>query len=106
MAVRTKDELLTRISEYIGEDTSDAAIELLEDVTDTYDDISGGEDWHARYDELDADWRRRYRERFESGSDVLPTDEKVEEGGHEELKDEETEIVTYDDFFKSIEVVE
>lgn len=104
MAVRTREELLTRISDYIGEDTSDAAIELLEDVTDTYDDISGGEDWKARYEELDADWRKRYRERFESGSDTLPTGENAGEGTHEERKEEVKEIVTYDDFYKSIEV--
>ena len=88
MAVRTREELLTRVSEYIGEDTSDAAIELLEDVTATYDDIPGGEDWRARYDELDTEWRRRYRERFEAGSDVLPTGEKAGEGTHEEVKEE------------------
>lgn len=106
MAIRTREELMQRLSEYIGEDNSDSALELMEDVTDTYDSLSDGEDWKAKYDELDASWRERYRERFRSGSDELPTGEKVDEGTHEEVKDEEKEIVTYEDFFESIEVEE
>lgn len=111
MAIRTREELMQRLSEYIGEDNSDNALELMEDVTDTYDSLSDGEDWKAKYDELDASWRERYRERFRSGSDgsgsdVLPTGEKADEGTHEDVKDEDKEIVTYEDFFESIEVEE
>lgn len=101
MAVRTRDELMQRLSEYIGEDNSDAALEIMEDVTDTYDDLNNGEDWRARYDELDASWRKKYRDRFR-GTDVLPTDEKIDEETHEEVK--EKELITYDDFFRSIEI--
>lgn len=108
MAVRTREELMQRLSEYIGEDNSDAALEIMEDVTDTYDDLTSGEDWHARYDELDASWRERYRERFRgtvSDPDPLPTPgDSAGEGTHEKMKETEKEIVTYDDFFRSIEV--
>lgn len=106
MAIRTRDELMTRLSAYIGEDNSDAALEIMEDVTDTYDSLSGGEDWRARYDELDRTWRERYRDRFRGETDVLPTGEKVDEETHEEKKDEEEEIVTYEDFYESIKVEE
>lgn len=107
MAIRTRDELITRVSEYIGEDNSDAALELMEDITDTYDDLTSGEDWQARYNELDRTWRERYRERFSGRSDVLPTGEKVDEETHEEVKEETKEkedLVTYEDFYKAIEV--
>lgn len=104
MAVRTRDELISRISEYIGEDNSDAAIEIIEDVTDTINDLSSGEDWHARYDELDRTWRERYRARFEGG-DELPTGDRVNDDTHEEVKDEE-ELLTYEDFYDSISVEE
>ena len=106
--IRTREELIQRLSDYIGEDNSDAALELMEDVTDTYDSFTPAEeqeDWKAKYDELDASWRERYRARFEGAEgDLLPTGEKVDEGTHEEIKEEEKEIVTYDDFFESIEV--
>ena len=102
MAIRTREELISRLSDYIGEDNSDAALEIMEDVTDTYDDLSSGENWRERYDELDRTWRERYQARFRS--DVLPTDERVDEETHEEVKEEEKEIVTYEDFYESIEV--
>lgn len=106
MAIRTREELMQRLSEYIGEDNSDAALEIMEDVTDTYDSLNDGEDWKAKYDELDKSWRERYSARFRGTSDELPTGEKVDEGTHEEVKEEEKEIVTYEDFFESIEVEE
>lgn len=108
MAIRTRDELLKKLSDYIGEDNSDAALELMEDVTDTYDSfgVEEKEDWKAKYEELDATWRERYRARFQGSADgdQLPTGEKVDEGTHEEVKEEEKEIVTYEDFFESIEI--
>ena len=36
MAVKTRDEIMEAIRKRIGEDTSDEAISLLEDVTDTF----------------------------------------------------------------------
>lgn len=100
--VRTRDELVDSLSAYIGEDNSDAALAIMEDVVDTIDDLSGGEDWRARYEELDRSWRERYRERFRNTGDVLPTGEDPADETHEETK-EEKEIVTYEDFYKSIE---
>ena len=68
MAVRTKEELLDLIKGRIGEDTGDDALTLIEDISDTYDDLEtkskDPENWHEKYDQLDADWRRRYKERF------------------------------------------
>ena len=72
MAVKTPDELMTSLRAHLGEDTSDAALALIEDVQDTVASLSGSDDginWEQRYQENDAEWRRRYRDRFFGKSD-------------------------------------
>lgn len=75
MAVLSMEDMLARVQAIIGEDTSDDALTLLEDVTDTYNELQGkatgdGEDWKTKYDELDATWRKKYRDRFNGGTDA------------------------------------
>ena len=66
--VKTKDEILESIKAKIGDDDSDEAIGLLEDITDTLNDYDNKtkdtEDWKAKYEENDKTWRKRYRDRF------------------------------------------
>lgn len=65
MAVKSREEILQNLNEILGDNTSDAAIALIEDVTDTLADRSGdGVDWQQRYNDNDAAWRKRYRDRF------------------------------------------
>lgn len=67
MAVRSKEEMLASLNSLLGENTSDEALAILDDMSDTYDDFdrrNSGEDWETRYHELDEEWRNRYRERF------------------------------------------
>lgn len=67
------------ISQHIGEDNSDEAIALLEDVTDTFNDYEtktkDTTDWKTKYEQNDAEWRNKYKERFMSGSSEI--DEEV-----------------------------
>lgn len=79
MAVSTKEDLIARISESFGENLSDDNISLLEDVADTIDSFSDKEDWKTKYEENDASWRKRYKERFEGKGDVIQDDDlKIE----------------------------
>lgn len=65
MAVRTKDEIMQAIRDRIGEDNSDEALSLIEDVSDTIDDLTGdGTDWKQMYEDNDKEWRQKYRDRF------------------------------------------
>ena len=77
--IRNKEELITMISQHIGEDNSDEAIALLEDVTDTFNDYEtktkDTTDWKTKYEQNDAEWRNKYKERFMSGSSEI--DEEV-----------------------------
>lgn len=97
MAVKTRDEIMEAIRKRIGEDTSDEAISLLEDVTDTFADyetkVADKTDWKTKYDEMDASWRKKYMDRF-SGK----TGEEVKDEQEEQIKDD-SEIRTFDELF-------
>lgn len=93
MAVRTTDEILESIKTRVGDSTEDADLEFLEDVADTLSDLrsksEGQEDWKAKYEENDKQWREKYRDRFF---------EKKEE--QEEEKEEPETPKTFEDLFK------
>lgn len=99
MAVRSKAEILELIRERVGDDTSDEALTIIEDITDTLDDydarIAGSGDWQQRYEENDAEWRQRYRDRFfGSGNEDLIDDDP------EDPEDEPEKPQSFDDLFK------
>lgn len=99
MAVRSKAEILELIRERVGDDTSDEALTIIEDITDTLDDydarIAGSGDWQRRYEENDAEWRQRYRDRFfGSGNEDLIDDDP------EDPEDEPEKPQSFDDLFK------
>lgn len=90
MAVLSFDELIAKIKTKIGEDTSDESIELLEDVTDTFNANNDGEDWKTKYEENDKEWRKKYIDRFSGSGGSEPDDEE----------EEEEEKTTFEDLFK------
>lgn len=69
--IRTREELLNQLRETIGDSTDDNALSLLEDVTDTMTDLetraADNTDWQSRYNQLDSEWRERYKARFFDG---------------------------------------
>lgn len=92
--IKTKDEIIEKISAVIGEDNSEQAISLLEDVTDTLDDYEtrtkDSTDWKNKYEENDREWRQKYRERFL---------EKSDDEAEDEIAEDEPEALTYDALF-------
>lgn len=100
MAVRTKQEILELVKARIGEDESDEAIAFIEDITDTIADFESkaGEDWRAKYEENDREWRQRYRDRF-FNPDPQP------DGGIDKLilepEEDEDKPKTYEDLFET-----
>ena len=65
MAVRTLEEIITSVKNVIGETPTDDELSLLEDITDTFTDSVDTEDWKTKYEENDAEWRKKYKDRFE-----------------------------------------
>lgn len=69
MAVKTREEIMESFKTRLGENPDNEAISFLEDVTDTLDDFEkrangDGTDWKSKYEENDANWRKKYTERF------------------------------------------
>lgn len=101
MAVRTRDEILAAIRSRLGDDTSDDALTIIEDIDDTFKDYETrtGEDWKSKYDELDAQWRKRYRDRFfQKADNGETTPDDVKDDNEEDLK-EESEVKDFDELF-------
>lgn len=88
MAVLDRDNFFNRIRERLGEDDSEEALSYLEDMTDTWEDLErrasreGEENWEEKYNNLDAEWRKRYRDRF------FNTIEDAKEDQEEDIKDD------------------
>ena len=98
MAIKTKEEILELIKARVGDDVSDEAIAIIEDVTDTLDDyetrVADSTGWKARYEQNDAEWRKKYKDRFFNKGE-----EPVEEPDEmEEVK----EIKTFEDLFEEV----
>lgn len=97
MSVVAKADLLKKFSEIVGDDTSDNVLNFMSDLTDTLDDKekNNSEDWKAKYEANDAEWRKKYRDRFMNGSD-----EKIEEQEHDSDENDEPKLKTsFDELF-------
>ena len=105
MAILTREDYLERLNTLVGEDNSDEALQIIEDFTDTFDNLgtqndnNDNENWKQKYEELDATWRQKYRDRFMNS-------QTTEEDVIEEQKDNvetDGELKEYDDLFEERE---
>lgn len=82
MSVLSKEEFENLIRSRVGEDTSDDSIKFIEDAMDTYNHLESesGTDWKQKFEQNDADWRKKYTDRFFSGSnnDNDNTDDNID----------------------------
>lgn len=107
--VLKREEIMEQVKGIIGENTDDASLKFLEDLSDTFNDydekVKGdGEDWKAKFEENDKQWRQKYQERFFSGS----TDDEGKSGKKDdplepsklpEEEVDENEPVHFEDLF-------
>lgn len=106
MAVLNKEDFMSRLQERIGDDTSDEAMQFIEDMTDTFNDFetrSSGlndEQWQSKIDELDKSWREKYKGRF-FNTETTPDD--VKDNQEDDVKDDENIEKTFDDLFEERE---
>lgn len=74
MAVLKRDEFFERIKNMIGDNNTEDAISFLEDMTDTYNDMetrtTSDINWEQKYNDLDAAWKARYKNRFFTSSNT------------------------------------
>lgn len=97
MAVITRDSLLSKMKEIIGERNDDEALAFIEDVTNTVDDyearVKDSTDWKAKYEENDKSWREKYKSAFFEG--VPEKDDDSQDDEEETIK-----IKSFDELFK------
>ena len=66
--VRTKEEILEHIKSKIGDSVDDKDLAMLEDISDTIDDLNSrvneAGDWKTKYEENDKMWRNKYQQTF------------------------------------------
>lgn len=85
MAKLTKEELIAKVNEKLGENP-ELAVELMEDITDSFSDVDlSGYIEKVVYDEL----LQKYKDRFLSGEEVkeVAEEEKIDEEPAEEVID-------------------
>ena len=96
--VRTQEELIKQIKDLLGDNDSDEALSLLEDVSDTYKDFedktSDKEDWKTKYEENDKAWRTKYKERFSQ-----PIESKDDSDDDDSDDDSNDKPLTFENLF-------
>lgn len=101
--ILSKEQYTEKLKALVGENPTDEQLTLLEDMTDTYNDLEsrsssdGNEAWQKKYDELDASWRKRYRDRFFNGG----TDQEQEQDGSGDHSDGSEDVQIEDLFIES-----
>lgn len=91
--------LLEELRGVIGDRTDDAALSLIERVSEyessNIDDLKNKiTELEGQMKQLDEDWRKRYRDRFYEGEEK--DEEQIEEAGDED----ESESIKIDDLFE------
>lgn len=100
MAVRNKNELMEALRKRLGDSVEDDVISLVEDFNDTIDDYDSRlqqvGDWKQKYEENDAAWRQRYRDRFFQGDSPENFAGDVSD---REIEEKTERARTYEDLF-------
>lgn len=110
--VKTKTELINDITAILGDNKSDEAISLLENVSDTLDSTANKDydELKAKYDEevqknadLDKSWREKYISRFNSTQDdsVIDNSTKKGDNGSVDNTTGTDEKLTFESLFKN-----
>ena len=91
--------LLEELRNVIGDRTDDDAIALIERVSElesqSIDDLKNKIiELEGQMNQLDEDWRKRYRDRFYEG------EKEIEDEPEETESEEESESVSIDDLFE------
>ena len=112
MAKLNREQFLEAIKARIGDDTSDLAMQFVEDMTDTFDGfaIEGNSqriseleqqltDAKTEKDNLDKSWRQRYRDRFFSGIDEDKLPPEVKDPEPVEVEPDRATTIQVNDLF-------
>lgn len=91
MPVLNRDEFISTVRKFVGETPDDAGMSILQNMTETFDHMSGDThtDWKEKYEQNDKDWRKKYADAF---------NQPIEQD-HEETPDEHAASIRIKDLF-------
>ena len=98
--VKTKDEIMEEIRAYIGDRADDQTITLVENISDTLDDYAAHGDYDKKLMAVEAEWRRRYIDRFMNGGE---NKNEVEVEKTEDEEKEKAEEIKIEDLYREKE---
>lgn len=100
MAVLNYEDLLGKVKLVLGDNMSDDALGLLEDLSDTYSANNSAaevEKIRKEKEDLDTMWRKRYMDRFYSGEAIQTGGEVFNSGNNETIITESEEVYDEED---------
>lgn len=86
MAKLTRADFMERLKTFLGDDTSDEALTLLEDANDSFEE-GDGVDWKQRYEDNDKEWRQKYKDRFFNKSEEDDKEDDIEQSEKKSFND-------------------
>lgn len=91
MPVLNRDDFLNTVRNFVGETPDDTGLEILQNMTETFDSLSGDThvDWKEKYEQNDKDWRKKYADAFNQPLEL----------DHEETADERAASIRIKDLF-------
>lgn len=104
-----KEELLEKVKTYVGDRTDDESLEIIEDISDSFETSESAEkieeiktEYESKLANLDNEWREKYKARFFSEKDKSDNDNfnPSNDGAGDNDDEEKTE---YSDLFEEKE---
>lgn len=99
----SKEELLEKVKTYVGDRTDDESLEIIEDISDSFESSDSAEkieeiktEYESKLANLDNEWREKYKARFFSKKDNSDDNSNSSDDGDDD-DDEKTE---YSDLFE------
>ncbi len=110
MSVLNREDFMKKVAEIIGDNTDEKNIALLEDLTDTYDELThkaneGAGEWEKKYNDVNTkygDLQKRYKERFFNGTPSSSKETEYVPEPEPETPDP-AETITFNDLFETKE---
>lgn len=103
--ILNREEFFERLKKFTENLTDDDSLALVEDVTDTYNDLErvvkeNSDTWKKKYEDTQEYWKKRYYDRFFKGDMYSnPNERTPDTEGKEEGTDEVKEDITIDELF-------
>lgn len=99
----SKEELLEKVKTYVGDRTDDESLEIIEDISDSFESSDSAEkieeiktEYESKLANLDNEWREKYKARFFSEKDKQDNDDS-------DTSDDDDEKTEYSDLFEEKE---